>query len=142
MPLAPVVYPGVPDSEGCSLHVTIYISPENVPAWFEAFKPVYEAGVAEQECSFFMVYQDPEDPGKLSWVQHWEEELAWWLSTASQKHWTMASPTSGGGDTTTLSTLPHSNDMTSHSLGGGGGDWCRNKNGPGTHVSDLRCQDM
>jgi quinol monooxygenase YgiN len=69
--LAPSAHSAPPESESCSLLITIYISPDNVKAWFDAFRPVYEACVAEAECSFFSVYQDPEDPGKISWVEHW-----------------------------------------------------------------------
>jgi quinol monooxygenase YgiN len=56
---------------GFSLHVTIYIDPANVPKFFEHFKPVYEAVSAEPECRFFELYQSPEDPGTLSWVEDW-----------------------------------------------------------------------
>lgn len=54
-----------------SLHITIYIAPENVTKFFEYFKPAYEKVIAEKECTFFEVYQSPEDPGTLSWVENW-----------------------------------------------------------------------
>jgi quinol monooxygenase YgiN len=56
---------------GISLHVTIYIDPSNVEKFFEHMKPVYDAVVAEPECRFFEIYQDPKEPGTLSWVENW-----------------------------------------------------------------------
>jgi len=56
---------------GISLQVTIRIAPENVETFFKHFKPLYEAVVAEPELRFFEVYQSQEDPGTISWVEHW-----------------------------------------------------------------------
>jgi len=56
---------------GFSLQVTVYISPDNVPKFFEAFKPIFEVVSAEAECLFFEVYQDSEDQGTISWVENW-----------------------------------------------------------------------
>lgn len=58
-------------SEGISLQVTIWLSPENVPKFFEALLPVYEKVIAEPECTFFEYYEDPAEPGKISWVENW-----------------------------------------------------------------------
>lgn len=54
-----------------SLHVTVYIKPDDVPEFFKAFKPVLEKVAAEPECTFFQVYQNPESPGTLTWVENW-----------------------------------------------------------------------
>lgn len=56
---------------GFSLHVKIFIDPSNVDKFFELFKPVYEQVIAEPECRFFEVYQSPDEPGTLSWVENW-----------------------------------------------------------------------
>ena len=56
---------------GLSLHVSIEIAPDNVPKFFEYFKPVYDHVVAEPECLFFEVYQSPDNPGQISWVENW-----------------------------------------------------------------------
>jgi quinol monooxygenase YgiN len=56
---------------GLSLHVTVHIDPANVPRFFELFKPVYEAVIAEPECRFFEVYQSPTEPGTVRWVENW-----------------------------------------------------------------------
>lgn len=58
-------------SSQISLQVTVYIAPENVPKFFEHFKPVFDKVTAEKECTFFEVYQSQEDPGTLSWVENW-----------------------------------------------------------------------
>lgn len=56
---------------GISLHMTVYIDPAKLPTFWEAFKPVYEHVIAEPECTFFEVYQDPENPGTITWVENW-----------------------------------------------------------------------
>lgn len=58
-------------TSGFSLHVTIFIDPLNVAEFFKHFKLVYEKVIAEPECTFFEVYQSPENPGELSWVENW-----------------------------------------------------------------------
>lgn len=58
-------------SAGLSLHVTVYVDPSNVEKFLEHFKPAFEAVIAEPKCTFFDVYQDPEEPGALSWVENW-----------------------------------------------------------------------
>lgn len=54
-----------------SLHVTVFLAADNVPRFLEAYKPVFDKVVAEPECTFFQVYQSPEEPGTLSWVENW-----------------------------------------------------------------------
>jgi len=56
---------------GISLQVTVHIDPKNVDEFFHHFKPLYDAVVAEPELRFFEVYQSQEDPGTISWVEHW-----------------------------------------------------------------------
>lgn len=51
--------------------MTVYIRPENLGKFWEAFKPLYDNVIAEPECTFFEVYQSPEDPGTISWVENW-----------------------------------------------------------------------
>ncbi|OGM49464.1 hypothetical protein ABOM_001712 [Aspergillus bombycis] len=57
--------------ESISLHVTIHLNPEDLPTFWAAMKPVYEAVIAEPECTFFEIYQVPDAPGTLSWVENW-----------------------------------------------------------------------
>lgn len=56
---------------GVSAHVKITIAPENIPKFFEAFQTLFEKITAEPECMFFEVYQSPENPGELSFVENW-----------------------------------------------------------------------
>jgi hypothetical protein len=63
--------PTFPDIDGFSVHVTIFVAPENVDKLLAAFKPVFELVSAEEECIFFEMYQDPASPGTLSWVENW-----------------------------------------------------------------------
>jgi hypothetical protein len=61
----------MPFASGWSLHVTVYIAPENVDSFLAAFKPVFDKVVAEPECLFFEMYLSPQEPGKISWVENW-----------------------------------------------------------------------
>jgi len=56
---------------GFSLQVTIQIKPEDVNKFLDEFKTVFELVTAERQCVFFEVYQSPETPGTISWVEHW-----------------------------------------------------------------------
>ncbi|KAB5526426.1 hypothetical protein GE09DRAFT_1194569 [Coniochaeta sp. 2T2.1] len=84
MPLEEV-YPDIPDNEGCVLQVTIYVAPDQLPKFFEAYRKVYDACVSEEECTFFSVYEDPEEPGKLSWVEHWTKNPKWLFAVQFKK---------------------------------------------------------
>ena len=61
----------MPSTPGISLHISVHVAPENADKFLAALKPVIDSVSAEPECTFFEVYQDPEDPGKLSWVENW-----------------------------------------------------------------------
>ncbi|KAJ2995796.1 hypothetical protein NUW58_g1173 [Xylaria curta] len=61
----------MPFPYGMSLHVTVYIAPDNVDPFFAAFKPVYDKVIKEPECMFFEVYEDSETQGVIHWVEDW-----------------------------------------------------------------------
>jgi quinol monooxygenase YgiN len=63
--------PAFPDLESFSVHMTVFVAPENVDKLLEAFKPIFELVSAEDDCIFFELYQDPASPGTLSWVENW-----------------------------------------------------------------------
>ncbi|GAQ02942.1 hypothetical protein ALT_0263 [Aspergillus lentulus] len=71
--------------QGISLHMTVYIDPANLPTFWKAFKPVYEAVIAEPECTFFEVYQDPENPGAITWVENWSKPMEWLVEVQANK---------------------------------------------------------
>ena len=64
-------------THGISLQINIQIDPKDVDAFLRHFKPLYDIVVAEPELRFFEVYQSREDPGKLSWVEHWDCTVEW-----------------------------------------------------------------
>ena len=70
----------IPDLDRFSLQVTIYIKPSDVDKFFEAFKPVFDKVWAEPECVHFEVFQDPADPGKISWIENWDKSPQWLLT--------------------------------------------------------------
>ena len=56
---------------GFSLQVTIQIRPEDVNKFLGEFTTVFQLVTAEPQCVFFEVYQSPESPGTISWVENW-----------------------------------------------------------------------
>ncbi|KAK7917308.1 hypothetical protein PG985_010916 [Apiospora marii] len=68
---------------GCSLHVTVHIAPENWPQFKAAIQPVYEKVIREPECVFFEIYRSPDDPGTITWVENWTASPEW-LATVQQ----------------------------------------------------------
>ncbi|KAJ3545725.1 hypothetical protein NM208_g2367 [Fusarium decemcellulare] len=74
-------------NQGISLHVTIHINPDDVDKFFTYFKPVYDKVTAEPECTFFEVYQSPEDPGTLHWVENWSQTVDWLLTVQLSKEY-------------------------------------------------------
>ena len=71
---------------GFSLQVTVTIKPSDVPAFLSHFTPVFEKVVAEPECVFFEVYQSPEQPGVLRWVENWSKPVGWVMEVSPFIH--------------------------------------------------------
>ncbi|KAI0196966.1 hypothetical protein F4808DRAFT_297201 [Astrocystis sublimbata] len=69
----------MPVASSWSLHVTVYVAPEDVDRFLAAFKPVFNKVVAEPECLFFEMYRSPQEPGKLSWIENWAKSPEWFL---------------------------------------------------------------
>ncbi|KAI1824580.1 hypothetical protein F4861DRAFT_505502 [Xylaria intraflava] len=72
-------------TSGWSLHVTVYIAPENIDGFLAAFKPVFDRVTAEPECLFFEMYHSPQEPGKLSWVENWSKSPEWFFENQVTK---------------------------------------------------------
>lgn len=66
-------------SESISLQVTVHLKPEDLPKFWEAFEPTYKAVTAEPECTFFELYQAPDSPGTISWVENWYVSFSSWF---------------------------------------------------------------
>ena len=60
-----------PNIDGFSLHVTVYIDADNVSKFFEAMDTVFDKVSQEPELLYFEIFQDPENPGTISWVENW-----------------------------------------------------------------------
>ncbi|OCK95915.1 uncharacterized protein K441DRAFT_554130 [Cenococcum geophilum 1.58] len=54
-----------------SFHIKITVAPENAEKFLAALKPVFEGFAAEPECTYFEVFQDPENPGTFRLVENW-----------------------------------------------------------------------
>lgn len=63
----------VPKLDRFSLQVTIHIKEENVPKLFKEMETVYHKVIADSECVYFELFQDPENPGTISWVENWDK---------------------------------------------------------------------
>jgi hypothetical protein len=68
-----------------SLHVKVFIAPENVPKFKEAMRPVFDAVASEPECTFFEIYHNPEKPGELKWVENWNQSVEWLMNVSSSR---------------------------------------------------------
>ncbi|KAI0438156.1 hypothetical protein F4803DRAFT_569999 [Xylaria telfairii] len=71
--------PSKPSKFNIRLHVAVYISPENIDQFFDAFKPAYDQAFAEPECLRFEVYKSRQNPGEIRWVEDWSKSLEWFL---------------------------------------------------------------
>jgi hypothetical protein len=65
----------MPPLNGLSVQMTAYMDPKDLPQFWELFGPVFEKVIAEPHCTFFEVYQSPEDPGTISWIENWCVDL-------------------------------------------------------------------
>ncbi|KAI1873735.1 uncharacterized protein JN550_003004 [Neoarthrinium moseri] len=74
-------------SKGVSLQVKIYLKPEDLPKFFEHFKPAYDQIIAEPECTFFEMYQSQEEPGTLFWVENWSVSKEWLIQNQFPKEY-------------------------------------------------------
>ncbi|KAI5361661.1 Putative antibiotic biosynthesis monooxygenase domain-containing protein [Septoria linicola] len=77
----------IPDLAAFSLHVTVHVAEDNLPAFFEAMKPVFDRVAAEPECLYFEIFQDPAEPGKISWVENWNASPQWLFDVQLQKEY-------------------------------------------------------
>lgn len=69
------------------LQVRIYIAPEQVPEFFAKFKPIYDIVLAEPECVFFVVGEDSQEPGCISWMEGWTKDQDWFMDVQFKKEY-------------------------------------------------------
>ena len=75
----------LPDVDRFSLQVTVYFKPEDIPKFFEAFKPIFDEVSADPDCLYFEVFQDTEDPGKISWIENWNKTPSWFMQVREKE---------------------------------------------------------
>jgi quinol monooxygenase YgiN len=56
---------------GFHIQVSLFIAPENLEKFFEAFRPIYDKTIAEPECISLDVFQSPDDPGHILLSETW-----------------------------------------------------------------------
>jgi quinol monooxygenase YgiN len=64
-------------NRGFSLHVTITVDPSNIDDFLAAFRPCYEAVVAEPDCTYFEVFHSLDEPGVFRFVENWRKSPEW-----------------------------------------------------------------
>ncbi|TID22843.1 putative C6 finger domain-containing protein [Venturia nashicola] len=79
--------PALPDIDSFSLHLTVYVAPENVDKLLKAMEPVFDHVSAEEGCTFFELYQDPASPGTLSWIENWSVSPEWFMANQVTKEY-------------------------------------------------------
>uniref|UniRef100_A0A8H7TI00 ABM domain-containing protein n=1 Tax=Bionectria ochroleuca TaxID=29856 RepID=A0A8H7TI00_BIOOC len=71
--------------QGVSIQNTAYVAPENVTKYLEAAKWLFDQVIAEPDIVFFEVYQSPEDPGRISWIEDWLQPVEWLVKNQMSK---------------------------------------------------------
>lgn len=62
----------VPDLDRFSLQLTVWFNPSDLPKFWSAFKPIFDVVAAEPQLLYFEVFEDPAEPGKISWIENWD----------------------------------------------------------------------
>lgn len=60
-----------------SQHTTVHIDPAHLDKFWEAYTPVFEKTSACPECLYFEVLEDPNVPGKITWIVNWDASPRW-----------------------------------------------------------------
>lgn len=67
----------LPKLDTFSHHTTVYIDPSKVDTFWETFKPVFEKTAATPECLYLEAFENPAEPGKITWVANWAASPEW-----------------------------------------------------------------
>lgn len=67
----------LPHLSSFSQHTTVHIDPAHLDKFWEAYTPVFEKTSACPECLYFEVLEDPDVPGKITWIVNWEASPQW-----------------------------------------------------------------
>ena len=63
--------------ERISLQLTLYIDPAQTATFLSALEPVYDAVVAEPECTLFEIFQSPTEPGVFRLLECFDADQKW-----------------------------------------------------------------
>lgn len=74
----------LPNLPRFSFHCTVYFKAEDLPTFWKYFTPAYEAVVQESELLYMEVFEDPSEPGKVSWIENWEGTPDWFLKVSKK----------------------------------------------------------
>ena len=75
--------PSLPKLDRFSIHFTIYLSPSDLPTFYSHFEPAFKSSTTEKECLYMEVFEDPEELGKVTWIENWEGTPEWFLTVRS-----------------------------------------------------------
>jgi len=64
------------------LTVKIHISPEDVESFFSHFQSAFDAVMKEPECRYFVVGEDVQNPGVITWTEGWTESVEWFMGVS------------------------------------------------------------
>ena len=56
---------------GACAQITVYVDPANVGEFLKAFDKIFAKLKAMPEFVFFAMFQAPEEPGKITWIEQW-----------------------------------------------------------------------
>lgn len=73
-------FSNLPTLEQFSAHVTVYFKPEDLPKFWAAMEPIFHKVAEEPECLYFEIFEDPAEPGKLTWIENWAGSPQWWAT--------------------------------------------------------------
>ncbi|KAL9567441.1 hypothetical protein ACKAV7_008391 [Fusarium commune] len=72
-------------SDDIIIHIKVHLAALSVELFLAAFKKAFDAACAEPNCTFLEVYRDPENPGEISWVEHWNASKEWLMENVVTK---------------------------------------------------------
>lgn len=81
--------------QGVLLHITIFVETERAAEFFEHFKPVYDAVIAEPECTLFEVSIDSNtEPGitRIRFLEGWAASENWLMTVGCYSELLLAAP--------------------------------------------------
>lgn len=67
------------------LQVKVTVAPKDVDTFLSHFKPCYDKVLAEPECAYFLVGQEPEQPGVFRWTEGWTKDREWFMAVSRMK---------------------------------------------------------